>query len=350
MAFVEQRVAVVNAGGWGTALAVKLANQGHQVRLWARREEQAARLQAERENRQYLPGVALPPSIRITSDLAMALDGVQTIVVAAIASYLPEICRLLKPLVPTDSALIHGTKGLDAASRRRPSEVVRDELGSDMSQDLAVLAGPNHAEEVARSLPAAAVIACANPERGTKLQELFNGPTFRVYTNPDVTGVELCSAAKNVIALAAGIGDGLGYGDNAKAALITRALAELGRLVQACGGSWSTVLGLAGVGDVVATCTSRHSRNRWAGEQIGRGRSVDEVTSSTSMVVEGIGSARAIVELAREAGVEMPICEGVCEVLFDGQSPHEALRALFAREVASELPGRARQRLEAEGQ
>lgn len=337
MAFVDQRIAVINAGSWGTALAVKLANQGHQVHLWARRAEQAARLTAERENSRYLPGVALPPSIRITSDLTVALDGSETVVVAVIASYLPEICVRLKPLIQPDVALIHGTKGLDAASRRRPSEVVRDELGTDIAQGLAVLAGPNHAEEVARALPAAAVIACANSDRGAQLQELFNGPAFRVYTNPDVVGVELCSATKNVIALAAGIGDGLGYGDNAKSALITRALAELGRLVQACGGSWSTVLGLAGVGDVVATCTSRHSRNRWAGEQIGRSRSVEEVISSTSMVIEGIGSARAVVGLAEQAGVEMPICEGVCRVLFEGQSPHEALRALFARGVASEL-------------
>src|SRR5437660_11968890 len=167
MAFVEQRVAVVNAGGWGTALAVKLANQGHQVRLWARREEQAARLKAEGENGQYLPGVALPPSIRITSDLALALDGAETVVVTVIASYLSELCLCLKPLFSPNSALIHGTKGLDAASRRRPSEVIRDVLGSDVAQKLAVLAGPNHAEEVARSLPAAAVVACADPERGT---------------------------------------------------------------------------------------------------------------------------------------------------------------------------------------
>lgn len=335
---MSRRVAVANAGSWGTALAVKLANQGHDVHLWARRSEQAARLTADRENRQYLPGVSLPPTVQVTNDLGLAVAGVDTVVVAVIASYFSEMCRQLRPLLGPDVLLVHGTKGLDPETRRRPSLVVCDELGEVVGAGLAVLAGPNHAEEIARGLPAAAVIACQDEGRAALLQELFNAPSFRVYTNRDVVGVELCSAAKNVIAIAAGIGDGLGYGDNAKAALITRALAELGRLVQAHGGSWSTVLGLAGVGDIVATCTSRHSRNRWAGEQIGRGRDGAEVAASTTMVIEGITSARAVVGLARQADVELPICEGVSRVLFEGQSPHEALRALFAREVASETP------------
>jgi glycerol-3-phosphate dehydrogenase (NAD(P)+) len=199
-----------------------------------------------------------------------------------------------------------------------------------------VLSGPTHAEEVARELPTAAVVACADAEVAARLQALLAATMFRVYTNTDVVGVELCSAAKNVIAIAAGIGDGLGYGDNSKAALVTRALAEMWRLVEQYGGSFATIAGLAGVGDVIATCTSRHSRNRWAGEQLGKGCAPEEVVASTPMVIEGIPSARAMVALARDRGVEMPICEGVYRILFEGQRPDEALRELLARGSTSE--------------
>jgi len=329
-------VAVVNAGGWGTALAVKLANQGYEVRLWARRKEQAARIAAERENREYLPYVSVPPTVQVTSDLAAAVADADAVVVAAIASFMRELGKQLRPLIGRDALVIHGAKGLEPATWRRLSTVLADELGSDLGGRMAVLAGPNHAEEVARQLPTAAVIACADPASAAELQAMLGTPWFRVYTNIDVIGVELCSAAKNVIAIAAGIGDGLGYGDNSKAALITRAVAEIGRLVERHGGSPATVAGLAGVGDVVATCTSRHSRNRWAGEQIGRGRSAEDVARSTPMVIEGIPSAEAVVSLAREAGVEMPICEGVYRIVFEGKRPDDALRELLARGSTSE--------------
>jgi glycerol-3-phosphate dehydrogenase (NAD(P)+) len=330
------RIAVLNAGGWGTALAVKLANQGEDVYLWARRPEQAARLMAESENRAYLPGVSLPPNVQITSQLDMATANAEVVVIAAIASYLSDLCRSLKPVLPSDALVVHGTKGLDPRTGRRPSEVIIEALGNEGSSRVGVLAGPNHAEEIARGLPAAAVLACTDVESGARLQELLNTPSFRVYTNSDVTGVELCSAAKNVIAIAAGIGDGLGYGDNGKAALITRGLAELWRLVERHGGSLSTVAGLAGIGDVVATCTSKHSRNRWAGEQLGHGRTMSEVLASTSMVVEGITAAKGVVDLARRVDVEMPICEAVSRILFENQSPQQALIDLLAREVATE--------------
>lgn len=330
------RIAVLNAGGWGTALAVKLANQGNEVQLWARRAEQADRLLAERENRAYLPGVTVPPTVCITSDLAEAVTEAEVVVIAVIAGYVAELCTNLRPMLTDDVLVVHGTKGLDPGSWRRLSLVVQKQLGESFGAPVAVLSGPNHAEEVARELPSAAVIACADPERAARLQDLFSSRTFRVYTNPDVAGVELCGAAKNVLAIAAGIGDGLGYGDNGKAALITRGLAELWRLVERHGGSLATVAGLAGVGDVVATCTSRHSRNRWAGEQIGRGRTAEEVIASTPMVIEGIPAARGIVAVAQESGVEMPICEGVCRVLYEGQAPREALRDLLARGATTE--------------
>ncbi len=330
------RVTVLNAGGWGTALAVKLTNQGHDVRLWARRQDQADRLVADRENKDYLPGVTLPPPLQVTSRLDAAVAGAEAVIITVIARFMGELCADLGSLLPKDVLLMHGTKGLDPGSWRRPSEVIRAQLGEQVSRRVGVLAGPNHAEEVARELPAAAVVACSDPSIATQLQDLLNSRAFRVYTNPDVVGVELCSAAKNVIALAAGIGDGLGYGDNGKAALITRGLAEMWRLVERHGGSLATVAGLAGVGDVVATCTSRHSRNRWAGEQIGRGRTMAEVSDSTAMVVEGFTAAKGVVELAHRMGVEMPICESVARILFEGQSPSDALQNLLAREVATE--------------
>lgn len=334
--FSGESVAVLNAGGWGTALAVKLAAQGHDVRLWARRREQALRIDSERENHDYLPGVAIPPGVRITGDLAVATQGADAVVVAVIARYMRDMATLLQPLIGPETLVVHGTKGLEPGTWRRLSTVLRDGLGGALAPSVAVLAGPNHAEEVARGLPTAAVVACEDQDVARRLQQLFGTATFRVYTNPDVAGVELCSAAKNVIAIAAGIGDGLGYGDNSKAALITRALVEIWRLVERHGGTFATVAGLAGVGDVIGTCTSRHSRNRWAGEQIGQGRSPEEVSASTPMAIEGMPSTRAIVALARECGVEMPISEAVYRVLFEGQRPDDALRELMARGSTSE--------------
>jgi glycerol-3-phosphate dehydrogenase (NAD(P)+) len=329
-------IAVINAGGWGTALATKLAEQGYDVRLWARRAEQAARISAERENRAYLPYVSIPPSVTVTSDLEAAVTEADVVVVAVIAGYLRAIGEMLRPVVHEDMLLVHGTKGLEPQSWKRASEVLAEALGRSAAMPIAVLAGPNHAEEVARQLPTAAVLACADEEVACRLQNVFSTPWFRVYTNSDVAGVELCSAAKNVIAIAAGIGDGLGYGDNSTAALITRGLAEIWRLIEQYGGNLATIAGLAGVGDLVATCTSRHSRNRWAGQQIGRGRSPQEVFSSTPMVVEGAPASRGVIALARQAGVEMPICEGVYRVLFEGQGPEDALRELLARGWTSE--------------
>jgi glycerol-3-phosphate dehydrogenase (NAD(P)+) len=329
-------VAVVNAGGWGTALAIKLANQGRAVRLWARRPEMAECIAADRANQRYLPGVRLPDAVEVTADLRGAVAGADAVIVAVIASYMREIARQLRPLLQPDLLLLHGTKGLEPESWRAPSQVLAEELGADYAPRIAVLAGPTHAEEVARELPTAAVVACKDTEVATRLQALLATTMFRVYTNTDVAGVELCSAAKNVIAIAAGIGDGLGYGDNSKAALVTRALAEMWRLVEQYGGTFATIAGLAGVGDVIATCTSRHSRNRWAGEQLGRGCAPEEVIASTPMVIEGIPSARAMVALARARGVEMPICEGVYRILFEGQRPDEALRELLSRGSTSE--------------
>lgn len=330
------RIAVLNAGGWGTALAVVLARAGHSVALWARRPEAAARLRAERENQAYLAGIRIPDSVEITDNLADAVAGKGVIVVAAISGYLRELSRELASLVGPDVLLAHGSKGFEADTLLRCSEVIECEVGPSFKERVAALSGPTHAEEVARGIPGAAVLACPEPTVAARLQSLLGGPSLRLYTNADRVGVETCGSLKNVIALAAGASDGLGYGDNAKAALITRGLAEMARLVAALGGQPATVSGLAGLGDVVATCTSRHSRNRWAGEQLGRGRALDEVLAQTQMVVEGVPATRSALALGRRAGVELPITEQVHAVLFEGRRVQDALNALMGREPTRE--------------
>jgi glycerol-3-phosphate dehydrogenase (NAD(P)+) len=333
---LELGAVVLNAGGWGTALAVLLARGGRPVTLWTRRAGAAERLRVDRENRAYLAGIEIPPRVEITSDLAAALRGGGVIVVAVISSFIRQVACQMAPLVNPNALIVHGTKGFEADTLLRCSEVLEQELGPSVRGRVAVLSGPTHAEEVARGVPTAAVLACPETTAAVSLQSLLSGPSFRVYTNPDRIGVEVCGSLKNVIAIAAGASDGLGYGDNAKAALVTRGLAEMSRLVAALGGQASTPSGLAGLGDVVATCASRYSRNRWAGEQLGRGRSLDDIVASTDMVIEGIPATRAAAALAARAGVELPITEQVHAVLFDGRRPSDALAALMAREPTSE--------------
>jgi glycerol-3-phosphate dehydrogenase (NAD(P)+) len=329
-------IAVLNGGGRGTALALLLHRAGRKVRLWVRRPEAASRLLQERENAAYLPGVPLPEDLAVSADLAATVEGCPVVVVAVISRYMREIAGRLAPCLAPDALVVHGTKGFEAESWLRCSEILASELGSEAESRLAVLSGPTHAPEVARAIPTAAVLGCRDPVAAAALQRLFAGPDFRLYTNPDLTGVEVCGSLKNVIALAAGASDGLGYGDNTKAALITRSLAEMGRLVAALGGDPDTVSGLAGLGDVVVTCTSRHSRNRWAGEQLGRGQTLEQVLASTPMVVEGVPATRAAVALGARHGVELPIAEQVQAVLFEGRRPLDALAALMGREPRRE--------------
>jgi glycerol-3-phosphate dehydrogenase (NAD(P)+) len=329
-------VAVVNAGGFGTALAVLLATSGQEVRLWCRRAEQARLLEASRQNTAYLPNVTIPPQVRATASLREAVDGARAVMLVPISRALRETSTAVAACLPQDVPVLHATKGLELSTLRRLSEVVVEELRTDR---VAVLSGPTHAEEVGCGMPTAAVIASARPDVATTFQDLLHGPTFRAYTSADVVGVELCGALKNVVALATGASDGLGYGDNARAALITRSLVEISRLVHAAGGDARTVAGLAGLGDVVATCTSQHSRNRWAGEQIGRGRAVAEIVSSTPKVIEGIPATAAAVALGRLYGVELPVCAQVDKVLHRGLSPRDAVGALMGREARVELSG-----------
>jgi glycerol-3-phosphate dehydrogenase (NAD(P)+) len=330
------RVAVLNAGGWGTALAVLLARQGCNVQLWARRAEHADQINRQRLNAEYLPGVTLPDAVCATSDLGVAVGDSQVVVAVPISMALRDLTRRLAPLIAPTVLVVHGSKGLEPGTLLRGSQVVESELGPAFRGRVAVLSGPTHAEEVGRGIPTAATVACADQNTAQALQGLFNARSFRVYTNADVVGVELCGAIKNVIAIAAGISDGLGYGDNAKAAITTRFLAELGRLVVAQGGQLSTVVGLAGIGDILATTTSQHSRNRWCGEQLGRGLALEDVLASTKMVVEGVPATRTAMALAERAGVEMPITRKVHSILFEGQPPLAALAELMGRQTTGE--------------
>lgn len=327
------RVAVINAGGWGTALAVLLGNAGHEVRLWCRRAESALELSSTCENRAYLPGVAIPSGVRVSASLAEVLGGVDAVVLVPISRAMRSTSRQVAVCIPTNIPVLHATKGLEVPSLLRMSEVVGEELHT---RDVAVLSGPTHAEEVGRGQPTAAVLACADNALAKFFQDLLHGPLFRVYTSSDVVGVELCAVLKNVIALATGAADGLGYGDNARAALITRSLVEIGRLVHTAGGDPRTVAGLAGLGDVVATCTSDHSRNRWAGEQLGRGRTVAEVVASTPKVIEGIPATAAAVAFAARYAVELPICSTVYAVVNEGLPASEALKRLMGRDPTTE--------------
>ena len=315
-------VAVVNAGGWGTALAVLLGNAGHAVRLWCRRAALADEIALRRENAVYLPSVAVPDCVRPTSSVEEALVGAEAVILVPISRAARDLARAAAPFVASGTPVLHASKGLELSSLKRISQVVGEELGSD---SVAALSGPTHAEEVGRGLPTAAVVGCGDPAVDV------------VYTSSDLVGVELCGALKNVIALATGASDGLGYGDNARAALITRSLVEIGRLVVAAGGDARSVAGLAGMGDVVVTCTSRHSRNRWAGEQIGRGRSVADILASTPKVIEGIPATRAAVELGARFGVDLPVCAQVDQVINHGAPVRESVSHLMGREATVEL-------------
>ncbi|MDQ6672433.1 MAG: NAD(P)-dependent glycerol-3-phosphate dehydrogenase [Chloroflexota bacterium] len=328
-------LAVVNAGGWGTALSVLLGNAGHEVRLWCRRAEQAEDIARTRENTMYLPGVRVPASVHPSASIEEVVASASAVFLVPISRAMRDVARLVSPFVGSGVPVLHAAKGLEFPSLNWLSEVAGQELGIDRGR-VAALSGPTHAEEVGRGLPTAAVVACGDGSVGAVFQDLLHGPTFRVYTSTDLVGVELCGALKNVVALATGAADGLGYGDNARAALITRSLAEIGRLVHAVGGDPRTVAGLAGLGDVVATCTSRHSRNRWAGEQIGRGLALADVVASTPKVIEGIPAARAAVELGVRYGVDLPVCTQVDRVLNHAAPVRESTVQLMGREPRTE--------------
>ena len=333
-------LAIVGAGSWGTALAAVWAKNGRAVRLWAREEEVHAGLRERRENPLFLPGIRLPESVEATGSLEVALKGAGTVVMAVPSQYFRATLLALEPYLGADALLISATKGLEEASLMRMSEVAAEALrprgGTACASRLAVLSGPTFALEVARGDPTALVVAASDDKLARAAQREFSTPSFRLYRSDDVTGVELAAATKNIIAIAAGICDGLGLGSNTIAALIARGLAEITRLVRACGGKAETLAGLAGLGDLVLTCSGGLSRNRGVGVALGKGRKLAEILASMTMVAEGVPTTAAACRLAARVSVEMPITEQMRRVLFEDLAPREALRALMERSLKSE--------------
>jgi glycerol-3-phosphate dehydrogenase (NAD(P)+) len=327
------RFALLGAGSWGTALAVQLARSGHSVRLWARDAAIATEITLRRRNTRYLPEVPLPEAIQAESELATALADAETVIVAIPSQFCASVYRSLAGLAPASAALVSATKGIEADTLRRMTEVADAELPG---RRLAVLSGPSFALEVAQGQPTAVVVAARERATAEALQRALASRSFRVYSSDDVVGVELAGAVKNVVAIAAGIVDGLGYGHNTVAALITRGLAELSRLVVALGGRADTVAGLAGLGDLVLTCTGALSRNRRLGQALGRGSSLAEAVADTTMVVEGVRTTLAACQLAERAGVEMPISRQMKAVLYEGKPARAAVDELMLRSLKRE--------------
>lgn len=328
------KVAVLGAGSWGTALAVLLAKKNYSVFLYGRSKQETESIAAAGQNSRYLPGVKLPSALIPTADLEQALDRSELVVLSVPSHAVRETARRIKPWLPKGALVVNTAKGIEQESFLRLTQVLGEELPGI---NTVVLSGPSHAEEVGRSVPTAIVAACERQDLAEAVQEYFMEPSFRVYTNPDVIGVELGGALKNVIALCTGMADGLGFGDNSKAALMTRGLTEIGRLGVAMGAQPLTFSGLTGVGDLIVTCTSMHSRNRRAGVLLGQGKPLAEVLDEVGMVVEGARTTQAAYFLARKLKVEMPIVEQAYKILFTGADPYQAVKDLMQRGRTHEI-------------
>lgn len=327
------RIAVIGDGGWGTANALLLCGYGHEVTLWGAFPDYVEEQRRTRRNDRFLKGVELPSTLRLTADRAEAVDGAEVVVLAPPSKYFSSVVSGFRGLVTPGMLVVSITKGLCERTSRRMTELGEEILGTG---PIVALAGPTHAEEVARGIPTAIVAACADEARARRVQSIWSGPRFRVYTSPDPVGVEIGGAVKNVLAIAVGCSDGMGFGDNTRAALITRGLVEMKRFVLAYGGAPETLSGLAGVGDLIVTCTSRHSRNHSVGERLGRGERVADILGSMQMVAEGVWNSKVVHEIAVRLGVEMPICELVYRLCYENFDAHKAVAAMMERELKSE--------------
>lgn len=329
------KVSVLGAGGWGTALSLLLCKNGHEVTLWSALEDEVRMLCEKREHESKLPGVRLPEDMKITADLEDSLQDPDVAVLAVPSPFTRSTAHRMAPFVKKGQIIVNVAKGVEEHTLMTLSEIISEEIPQ---ADVCVLSGPSHAEEVGKGLPTTCVVSAEKRETAEYLQGIFMSPVFRVYTTPDILGVELGGALKNVIALAAGTADGLGYGDNTKAALITRGIAEISRLGTKMGARAETFYGLSGIGDLIVTCASVHSRNRKAGYLMGKGYTMQEAMDEVKMVVEGVYSARAAKSLAEKYQVEMPIIEEVNKVLFEDKPAADAVRDLMLRDKKVETP------------
>ena len=327
------KIAVIGDGGWGTANAMLLAGNGHDVTLWGALPEYVEEMRRTRRNEKFLKGVVLPDSLKLTADRKEAVDGAEIVVLAPPSKYFASVVESFKGLITDRHLVVSLTKGLCERTNKRMTELATEILGI---KDVVALAGPTHAEEVSRGIPTAIVAACPDEAKARRVQEVWSGPNFRVYTSPDPVGVEIGGAVKNVIAIAVGCSDGLGYGDNTRAALITRGLAEMKRFVLAYGGKPETLSGLAGIGDLIVTCTSVHSRNHSVGERLGKGEKIGDILGSMQMVAEGVWNSKVVHDLAVKMGVDMPICDLVYNACYNDFDAKKAAEAMMSRSLKSE--------------
>ncbi len=329
---MSKKIAVIGSGGWGTAAALHLIKQGHEVTLWSWKQEESDTLKANLENKEFLPGISLSPDISYTADISCVKDK-DLIVLVTPSKVIRSTCKAMSRYVSDGTLIVILSKGIEDGSLKLLTDVAEEEIPQ---AHIAVMSGPSHAEEVARGIPTTNIAACHDIKYADYIQSVFMSENFRVYTGTDVLGVELGGALKNIIALCAGITDGIGFGDNTKAALMTRGIKEISRLGIAMGADAETFWGLSGIGDLIVTCTSMHSRNRRAGILIGQGMALDEALSSVHMVVEGVQSCRAAYMLSQKYGVEMPIVQKAYEVLYEGKKPEEAVMELMCRNPKNE--------------
>ncbi|MCA9027910.1 MAG: NAD(P)-dependent glycerol-3-phosphate dehydrogenase [Planctomycetaceae bacterium] len=328
------KTTILGGGAMGTACAILLADHaGQDVSIWAREADNPQRIAETRVNERFLPGVPIPESIEITSDIKEAVERADFLLLAVPTKFVRETLTTLRPSLPADPPVVSIVKGIENETFLRPSEIVQDVLGE---RPVVVLSGPSHAEEIARRLPASVVAACTDITLAEQVQSMFTTDRFRVYTNTDPLGVELAGALKNVIGLAAGMCDGLGFGDNAKSALMTRGIVEITRFGVALGAEPSTFNGLAGIGDLITTCMSPHGRNRLVGEKLGQGQSLDEIMTHMASIAEGVNTTRSVHDLARQMHIEMPITNEIYSVLYEGKSPLEATETLMQRPPRAE--------------
>lgn len=328
------KISIIGGGSWGIALAVLLAGNGHEITLWSALEQEIQMLRQDHEHK-LLPGVKLPEDMLFTTDDREAVEGRDLLVMAVASSYTREVSGRLSRWVAPEQKVLNVAKGIEEHTMMTLSEIISQEIPQ---ADVAVMSGPSHAEEVGCGVPTTIVVGAKTRQTAEYIQNLFMNETFRVYISPDILGMELGGSLKNVVALAAGIADGLGYGDNTKAALITRGITEIARLGTAMGGRFETFCGLTGIGDLIVTCASMHSRNRRAGILIGQGKTCEEAMAEVKMVVEGVHSAKAAMELARKYDVQLPIIEQVNQILFEGKSAGQAVKELMLRDKKVEVP------------
>ena len=329
---MNKKVLVIGDGGWGTALALVLNNNGHDVTIWGPFPKYIEAIRTSGENTSFLPGISIPSEITLTSDVNSAAD-TDVAVLAVPTKYFRSVMDQFSGVLPSSCSAVSVAKGLDRDSHHRMSEVASDILKLNT---VAALSGPSHAEEVAQNIPTAVTIASTDAQQALDLQELFSSGTFRVYTSDDIIGTELGAALKNVIAVAVGVSDGMGFGDNTRAALITRGLSEMTRLGCALGAKASTFAGLSGMGDLIVTCTSQLSRNRSVGERIGKGEPIEQLLGDMKQAVEGVWNCKSALELARKMNIDVPITEQVHAIVHEGKDPREAVQALLSREIRPE--------------